>query len=252
MQVLVISDIHANLVALDGVLADAEEIGFDEVWCLGDVVGYGPDPNACIERLANLTVPLTCVAGNHDWAVLGRMNDEDFNPEARRAIEWTRAQLTASSRRWLEALPESPLERGPCTLTHGSPRNPIYEYILTPSVALANFAYFRTPYCLVGHTHLPVIYYLPEDEQEERPVCRPLAPSLEYQIALAGPHRLILNPGSVGQPRDGDPRASYALFDAEEEIWTYRRLAYSFETTQARMRAADLPERLIARLAYGW
>ncbi len=248
MRVLVLSDIHANLAALEAVLADAEEQGYEATWCLGDVVGYGPDPNECIERLRELPGELVCVAGNHDWAALGRLDIEDFNPEARRAVQWTQAELTAGNRAWLESLPDQPVVRGRYTITHGSPRHPIWEYILTPSIARSNFEHFSTPYCLIGHTHVPVIYRLPEEDKR----CEALMPTTEFPIALAGPHRLILNPGSVGQPRDSDPRASYALLDTDRDVWIYRRLAYPVELTQAKMREAGLPERLIARLAYGW
>ncbi len=251
MRVLVLSDIHANLAALEAVLADAQELGYDETWCLGDIVGYGPDPNECIERLGNLPGKLVCVAGNHDWAALERLSVDDFNPEARRAVEWTRAELTARHRVWLEGLPDDPQVLGRYTITHGSPRGPIWEYILTPSIAQSNFAYFSTPYCLVGHTHVPVIYRLAEGEEEGQR-CQALIPAQDQFIRLEGPHRLILNPGSVGQPRDSDPRASYALLDTEDDIWLYRRLPYPIELTQAKMREAGLPERLIARLSYGW
>ncbi|MCD6291628.1 MAG: metallophosphoesterase family protein [Anaerolineae bacterium] len=252
MRVLILSDIHANLAALEAVLEDAEQFDYEEVWCLGDVVGYGPNPNECIEQLRRLPTRLVCVAGNHDWAVLGRLDIADFNLEARQAVEWTRRQLRADHRAWLEELPDYPLIRGRFTITHGSPRHPIWEYILTPSVAHSNFEYFDTPYCLVGHTHVPVIYQLVQDESDKREHCRALVPTQEHPIALAGPHRLILNPGSVGQPRDSDPRAAYALLDLKEELWIHRRVAYPIELTQARMREAGLPERLILRLSYGW
>lgn len=252
MRVLVLSDIHANLAALEAVLADANTLGYDEVWCLGDVVGYGPDPNECIERLRALPNKLICVAGNHDWAALGRLDIEDFNPEAQRAVQWTQAALTPSHRAWLENLPDTPIVLGRYTIAHGSPRHPVWEYILTPSVAHSNFAHFSTPYCLVGHTHIPIIYRLSENETESRAHCQALNPIPNHWIALAGSHRLILNPGSVGQPRDSDPRASYALLDVEDELWMYRRLPYPVELTQMRMREAGLPDRLIARLAYGW
>ncbi len=251
MRVLILSDIHANLAALEAVLAEAESFGYDETWCLGDIVGYGPDPNECIERLRHLPGKLVCVAGNHDWAALGRLDMDDFNPEARWAVQWTQAKLTSDHRAWLERLPDAPLVRGRYTITHGSPRYPIWEYILSASVAHSNFAHFSTPYCLIGHTHVPAIYRLTEEE-DGRDRCQELTPVFEHSIMLAGSHRLILNPGSVGQPRDSDPRASYALLDTDNDLWTYRRLSYPVELTQARMREAGLPNRLIARLSYGW
>ncbi len=154
MRILVISDIHANLDAFDAVLQDARG-QWDYVWCLGDVVGYGPDPNDCVERLREL--PHLCLAGNHDWAALGRLDLSTFNSDARAAVTWTSAALRPAGRRWLEALPTT-FVVGDYTLAHGSPREPIWEYILEPQVAALNFSHFETSFCLVGHTHQPVIY----------------------------------------------------------------------------------------------
>ena len=241
MRYLVISDIHSNLAAFEAVLADAGS--FDQVWCLGDMVGYGPDPNECVERLRDL--PHICVAGNHDWAALGKLDLDDFNPDARKACLWTRKQLSPSNWAYLEALPESLVEEG-FTLVHGSPHHPIWEYILNPSIAQANFEHFDTKFCLVGHTHVPIIY---RDNPNQG--CETMIPSYDDPLAL-GEDRLIINPGSVGQPRDGDPRASYAVLDPDELTLEYRRISYPIETTQARMVEKDLPVRLVMRLAYGW
>jgi len=248
MRYLIISDIHSNLAALDAVLADAGS--FDKVWCLGDVVGYGPDPNECLERLRDL--PHTCVAGNHDWAALGKMNTEDFNPAAKKACQWTREQLSPSNLEYLEALPKSLVEED-FTLVHGSPRHSIWEYILYPSIAEANFEHFDTKFCLVGHTHVPVIYR--DNPENPAQACDTVIPSLNNPLVL-GEERLIINPGSVGQPRDGDPRASYAIFDSDrkrsDHTLEYRRVSYPIETTQEKMKDKDLPARLIIRLGYGW
>ena len=244
MRYLIISDIHSNLEAFEAVLADAGF--FDRVWCLGDVVGYGPDPNECVERLRDL--PHICVAGNHDWAVLGKLDLDDFNPEARRACLWTREQLLPANREYLEALPQSLVEEG-FTLVHGSPRHPIWEYILYPSTARANFEHFDTRFCFVGHTHVAVIYrHNPENPAK---ACDVLIPSLDDPLVL-GEDRLIINPGSVGQPRDGDPRASYIILDSDKLTLEYRRIPYPVEVTQARMMEKGLPPRLIVRLGYGW
>jgi len=244
MRYLIISDIHSNLAAFEAVLADAGP--FDKVWCLGDMVGYGPDPNECVERLRGL--PHICVVGNHDWATLGKLDTEDFNPDAQRACLWTRKQLSPSNLEYLETLPETIVEEG-FTLVHGSPRHPIWEYILTPSIAKANFEYFDTRFCFVGHTHIPVIYrYHPENPGK---ACDTLIPSLNDPLIL-GEDRLIINPGGVGQPRDGDPRASYAVLDSDELTLEYRRTPYPIEVTQARMMEKGLPVRLIIRLGYGW
>ena len=248
MRYLIISDIHSNLAAFEAVLADAGS--FDKVWCLGDVVGYGPDPNECVERLRDLDH--VCVVGNHDWAALGKMDTEDFNPTAKRACHWTREQLSPSSLEYLEALPKSLVEED-FTLVHGSPRQPIWEYILYPSIAEANFECFDTRFCLVGHTHVPIIYrHRPENPDHP---CDAVIPSPHDPLVL-GEERLIINPGSVGQPRDGDPRASYAILDSDRErsnfTLKYRRVSYPIEATQARMAERGLPARLIIRLGYGW
>ncbi len=256
MRVLVLSDIHANLTALDEVLADAEQAvwlgrrGFDAVWSLGDIVGYGPSPNECIERLRQFDGHLR-VAGNHDWAALDRLDLDEFNPEARKMVIWTQDQLDSLSYAYLRHLPDEPLVRGEITITHASPRHPIWEYIHSVNIARANFAHFDTPFCLVGHTHVPRIYRLVEEEKGEA-ICTAHMPLYDHDIALDGDHRLIVNPGSVGQPRDNDPRASYALLDTQEYTCRFRRVPYAYEITQANMRQAGLPERLIARLAYGW
>jgi diadenosine tetraphosphatase ApaH/serine/threonine PP2A family protein phosphatase len=241
MRYLIISDIHSNLAAFEAVLADAGS--FDKVWCLGDVVGYGPDPNECVEQLRAL--PHVCVVGNHDWAALGKMDTEDFNPDAKRACLWTREQLSPSNLEYLETLPKSLVEEG-FTLVHGSPRHPIWEYILHTPTAKANFEYFDTRFCFVGHTHIPVIY-----RDHPNQACDTLTPSLDDPLVL-GEERLIINPGSVGQPRDGDPRASYAILDSAEHTLEFRRIPYPIEITQARMVDKSLPVRLIIRLAYGW
>ncbi len=243
MRVLVLSDIHANLAALEQVLEDAGQV--DAVWCLGDVVGYGPDPNECIDLLRSIK-PEHWLAGNHDWAALGKLDISDFNPMARVAALWTREQLTPENRAFLERRPTRERATDPrFTLAHGSPRHPVWEYILDLQTAAVNFAHFDTPYCLVGHTHVPVIF----QQLNSRVGVSPFAPSQPIQLTE---ERLIINPGSVGQPRDGDPRASYLILDTEALTVTLRRTPYPIEETQTRMRKAGLPARLISRLAYGW
>lgn len=245
MRVLVLSDIHANLAALERVLEDAAG-AYDIVWCLGDIVGYGPEPDACVAAVRELNA--LSVVGNHDWAVLRRMDVEDFNPEARNAVIWTRDHISRDNLIWLGNLPDQPLVRGEFTLTHGSPRDPVWEYMLYPSTAQANFQHFATRCCLVGHTHVPALHLL----NPENPKVRALALLPGQELSLQDGWRAILNPGSVGQPRDNDPRAAYALLDTEKFTWEVRRVTYPVEVTQARMRAVGLPERLINRLAYGW
>jgi predicted phosphodiesterase len=242
MKVLVISDIHANLTALEAVLSDAGE--YDSVWCLGDLVGYGPDPNACIELVAGLP-NLTCIMGNHDAATLRQIEVSSFNPEARAGILWTQEKLSAENSEILQSLPERAV-MDHITLVHGSPRQPIWEYLLDTRTATYNFDHFETAYCFVGHTHLPVIYHLPDEALSARLI----VPENSTQLTLAP--RAIINPGSVGQPRDRDPRAAYAILDLEQYTWECHRVEYDIRAVQERMRAAELPERHIIRLAAGW
>ncbi len=243
MRVLVISDIHANLTALETVLADAGD--YDAAWCLGDLVGYGPDPNECVERVRALP-NLQCLIGNHDKAALGEIDLALFNADARQAVSWTQETLTNEAHAYLESLPEA-VEIGKYTLVHGSPRQPVWEYILDRNIAAQTFPYFATPYCLVGHTHSPVIF----TESSDGPPApeKRLRPGERLTL---GRNRRILNPGSVGQPRDSIPDASYAVLDFEAAVWEARRVPYDVAATQARMASQELPERLIARLAYGW
>jgi predicted phosphodiesterase len=243
MRVLIISDIHANLVALEAVLAHAGS--YDSVWCLGDLVGYGPNPNECVARVRALP-GLICLLGNHDQAVLGDIDLRVFNGDARASIHWTRQAVTRDTLDYLRSLSPECLWRD-YTLVHASPRQPIWEYIIDRDIAYENFPFINTIYCLVGHTHQPVIY------QQNAPHGDVLEEDPDYEAPrpLARQH-LIINPGSVGQPRDNNPDASYAVLDVDHEIWNYRRVAYDVAATQGRVRTAGLPERLAARLGYGW
>ena len=243
MRVLIISDIHANLTALETVLADVND--FDAVWCLGDLVGYGPDPNECVERIRSLP-GLACILGNHDAATLDQIDVSAFNPEARTAIEWTQNALSPTNMDFLKNLPQTLVMEDDVTLAHGSPRQPVWEYLLDTRTATLNFEYFQTPFCFVGHTHLPVLYHLADDARS----ARLLVPENFTQSKLMP--RSIINPGSVGQPRDRDPRAAYAIFDTEQDLWEFRRVSYDIESVQNRMKAAHLPERHILRLSAGW
>lgn len=243
MRILVISDIHANLDAFEAVLQDAAG-QWDYVWCLGDVVGYGPDPNECVTRLRAL--PHLCLAGNHDWAALERVDLALFNPDARQAAAWTGQALTPANRQWLADLPTT-FVLGDYTLAHGSPREPVWEYILEPRVAALNFRHFETPFCFVGHTHQPVIY----EAQENAGRVAMMLPDAGQRRPLNG-RRQIINPGSVGQPRDQNPQAAYTLLDVPAGIHEHRRVAYDVAAVQARMRRHGLPERLVRRLEHGW
>jgi diadenosine tetraphosphatase ApaH/serine/threonine PP2A family protein phosphatase len=241
VRYLIISDIHANLAALEAVLDDAPV--FDKIWCLGDLVGYGPNPNECVERIQDF--PHISLAGNHDRATMGRLDLSSFNTDARAANAWTQMTLAPATREYLGSL-STHAEHNGFYMAHASPREPVWEYILDANLAYANFAYFSVPICLVGHTHIPIIFEL--DEQRRR--CETRIPPFSEPIALES-RRLIINPGSVGQPRDGNPRASYAMLDMDNMTWEFRRVAYPVEITQERMRARGLPRRLIERLEVG-
>lgn len=242
MRILIISDIHGNLTALEAVLADADG-SYDTVWCLGDLVGYGPDPNECVEQVRSLP-KLTCLVGNHDKAAIGDIDINTFNLDARTAIAWTQDALTSASREYLTNLPEKKVQ-GVYTLVHASPRQPVWEYILDAYIASQNFSYFETPYCLVGHTHIPVIY------QQEGYAAVERRPNYD-ELTTFGNERLIINPGSVGQPRDSNPDASYAILDFDSRQWEYRRVPYNVAETQRRMTENKMPTRLISRLQKGW
>lgn len=242
MRILVISDIHANDTAFEAVLKHSEG-DWDFVWCLGDVVGYGPDPNECVERLK--TLPQLCLAGNHDWAALNRLDVKTFNPDARRAVEWTQDTLTAENTEFLEHLPVT-FVIGDYTLVHASPREPIWEYILEPSIAALNFPHFETPYCFVGHTHQPVIYTIDEAESS----AQSNLPRYNESHTLNG-QRQIINPGSIGQPRDQNPDAAYGILDLTSGVFVHRRIPYNIRAVQRRMLDYNLPERLITRLEHG-
>ena len=246
MRVLVFTDIHANLPAFEAVLADAKRRapGHDAIWCLGDVVGYGAEPNACVELLRSVTQH--CLPGNHDYAVLGKLDLSTFHDAAAHAARWTRNELAPANMAWLEARPVT-LNFGDFTLVHGSPREPIWEYLIDIATAEENFGAFATQCCLVGHTHVPLNFI----EDTATGNVRVAFPEPGVAFTLRKQSRYILNPGGVGQPRDGDPRAAYALLDTEERFWTTFRVDYDIKAEQEAMRKAGLPDRLIDRLEYG-
>ncbi len=242
MRALIVSDVHSNLEALDAVIADAgQRGGFDCAWCLGDMVGYGPEPSECLRRLRGFN--LTAVAGNHDYAAAGVIDASDFNGAAYAAIRWTAQQLDAGDRRFLAELPMVNIQP-PFTLVHGSLRAPIVEYLLHPVQALATFELLTTPYCLVGHSHQPFVC------RETRPAPLFLPFPGDGREPLDDGRRII-NPGSVGQPRDRDTRASYAVFDSDGPAVEHYRVEYDIAATQSKMRRARLPQYLVERLAHG-
>jgi predicted phosphodiesterase len=240
MRVAVISDVHGNYHALEMVLEEIEAEGIDTIWCLGDTVGYGPLPNECCEAVEERAHVI--LVGNHDLVVLGELAVSDFNDEAAAAALWTSEVLTRRSRGFLERLKPS-IELEGADLFHASARDPIWEYVLTEEAARATLDLSDAPLVLVGHSHVPLALTL-----EGTGVAGGQTPG-GTEVALDG--RWLLNPGSVGQPRDGDPRASWLLLDLKERFAAFRRVQYPIQQTQVEMRERGLPGTLAARLARG-
>ena len=247
MRVLLLSDIHSNFEALTAVVRDARDRGsVDAIWNLGDTVGYGPDPGQCVRFLQDEGA--VSVAGNHDLGAIGRISLSDFNPYAAAACRWNGSQITQEEAAFLGSL-QLRVEEDTFTLVHGSPRDPVWEYLYSEDTARQNFPLFSTPICLVGHTHVPLAFALEDSDGRQR--CRGTLLAPDVPLKLEEGTRLIYNPGGVGQPRDGDPRACYALYDGEAQTITHHRVSYDIAATQQRMTAAGLPQYLIERLAAG-
>jgi len=242
MRYAILSDVHANLDALDAVLEDVAREGVERIVCLGDFVGYGPEPNECVERLRPLVH--FALVGNHDLAAVGRLDPNRFNLYARIAIEWTRQHLSPSTRAYLESLPARTEAEG-VLFVHASPRDPVEEYILDPVTADDNFRYEPFQICFFGHSHLPVWFV--HDGQRTELRCLPY----RTPVRLEGELRHLVNVGSVGQPRDGDPRAAYVVYDAAQRTAELRRVPYPVERVQRKMQAAELPKPLWLRLGEG-
>jgi predicted phosphodiesterase len=247
MRILIVSDIHANAVALDTVLDTVGQ--FDGLWCIGDTIGYGPRPNECVEKMREFAN--FAISGNHDWACIGKIDLDDFNPDARTANRWNGQQLTEDNLAWLKSL-DTRIERldgfPDFTMAHGSPRDPVWEYLLTVEQALANFndRHFRTRVCFIGHSHIP-LYFRNDYERG----CQRRFPEPGDVIDLSEEARFIINPGSIGQPRNQDPRAAYAILDTEANTVTFQRVDYDFIATQHQMRDVNLPIALVRRLSFG-
>jgi predicted phosphodiesterase len=241
MRVAVISDIHANLHALTAVLENVERERPDAIWCLGDLVGYGPRPNECCRTVRDHAD--ISLVGNHDLVVLGVVDVAEFNPEAGRAAAWTQEVLDDDSRGYLAALEPRATADG-VELYHGSPRNAVWEYVLDVEAIQAAFSSSEAPIVLIGHSHIPIVARLAEDDL--RAAHAPEGTEGELEGG-----RLLLNPGSVGQPRDGDPRAAWLLLDLGQGRAHFRRVEYPVEQTQDEIREAGLPEALAERLAFG-
>jgi diadenosine tetraphosphatase ApaH/serine/threonine PP2A family protein phosphatase len=243
MRVAVVSDVHSNLPALEAVLRHADAAGaVDGLWCTGDIVGYGASPSEVISLLRGRAV--ITVAGNHDLASCGAMSTEEFNPVAEAAVEWTAEQLTPQECEWLYDL-KLVETTGDWTLVHGSLRAPEWEYLLDTESASAHLALQTTPYSIVGHSHLPFFVI---ETPDDGPVFRRVADGDAVELPA---ERLIGNPGSVGQPRDGDPRASYLLYDDASATITWHRIEYDVAAAQRAIVDAGLPRFLAERLAMG-
>lgn len=291
MRYAIISDIHANLEALQAVLQEVRQVArragrpFDALWCLGDLVGYGPDPTECVDLVRSYTDIV--ISGNHDQAVAGTLPQERFNDSAQVTADWTRERLPQTHLRYLADLSER-LVFGECTLVHGSPRNPVWEYLTSAENATLSFPCFSTRLCVVGHTHVPTIFLQREEPalsgaqakggrfgqaissedmlgldvldrlaaEEEALIRETLSSACEMLLPGEGSwapppgYRAIVNPGSVGQPRDGDPRAAFMVYDTAQGFEFYR-VAYPLEQTQRKIWRSGLPARMAVRLSYG-
>jgi predicted phosphodiesterase len=248
MRILVLSDLHSNATALDAVL-DAAQDRWDLSVCLGDVVGYGPDPNEVTARLRELGTQT--IRGNHDKAATGLMPTDDFNPVAKAAVDWTRSQLSPDNLKWLTELPHGPLEVGGIVLVHGALQDED-EYVFTPEQALEGLLDSNAALTFFGHTHHQGGFsYLSASNHLEMLNLRPRSSEPFAALRLDVGYRYLLNPGSIGQPRDSDPRAGFAIADLEHNVVEFWRVPYDISGVQSRMRAARLPEALAQRLSLG-
>jgi predicted phosphodiesterase len=246
MRILVLSDLHSNATALDAVLAAAKD-HWDLSVCLGDVVGYGPDPNEVTARLREMGTQT--IRGNHDKAVTGLMITDDFNPIAKAAVDWTRAQLKPEHLAWLSALPQGPLATDGVVLVHGALQDED-EYVFTPAQALDGLLDSTAEVTFFGHTHHQGGFSY-QDSQLEVLQIRPRPSESIAALRIEQPRRYLLNPGSIGQPRDGDARAAFAIADLEHDTVEFWRVPYDIASVQERMRLVKLPEPLIQRLTVG-
>ena len=256
MRLAVLSDIHANLPALEAVLADVDGAGLDQLWCLGDVVGYGAHPDECTSLVAEHCA--LCLVGNHDLAVLGELDDSSFSPAAAAAVRWTRETAKPETIEFLRGL--EPADEGrEVALYHASPRDPVWEYVLWPDQAAECIAVQAARVSLVGHSHVALFFVMAEDGRARlsRGEAIDLDDAAKGAPAGAGTRldltegRWLINPGSVGQPRDGDPRAAWLELDTDAWEVAYHRIEYEIDRAADAIAASDLPEHLAKRLYVG-
>jgi predicted phosphodiesterase len=256
MRLAILSDIHANLPALEAVLIDTEGAGVDELWCLGDVVGYGAQPDECATLIAGRCA--LCLVGNHDLAVLGELDISAFSPAAAAAVRWTREVAKPNTVQFLQGLAPAD-ESHEVALYHASPRDPVWEYVLWPEQAAECIGLQASRVSLVGHSHVALFFVMPENSYggSQPGLAIDLADAAKGSHAGAGTRldlsegRWLINPGSVGQPRDGDPRAAWLELDTDTWDATYHRVEYEIGRAAEAIAATELPEHLARRLYVG-
>lgn len=242
MKYAIIGDVHSNLEALTEVLRKAKELEVDQFLCIGDLVGYNADPSVCLELVRDLN-PVAVTRGNHDQHACAETDLAGFNPQAMKAVQWTREHLTEEERDWLGKLPYRQTVGAKITLVHATLDMPEgWGYIFDRFTASASMGYQVTPVCFFGHTHVPLVFEKGSDVTKG---------DIHEDIILKPGHKYLINVGSVGQPRDGDPRASFATYDSEERCVRVHRIEYDIAACQAKIREAGLPERLATRLETG-
>ncbi|NQT30362.1 MAG: metallophosphoesterase family protein [Candidatus Saganbacteria bacterium] len=237
----IISDIHGNLEALETVINKLKEV--DKIVCVGDIVGYGPNPNECVEKIRELNIP--SVGGNHEKAVTQEFSMENFNSRAKQAVLWTQKVIAPENLEYLKQLPLI-LEEDGFELVHGSLNSPLEQYIYSIPDSILTFQAMTKPLCFTGHTHKPLFVALKKDGNYDGRLLQD-----DDELLVDDYEKIIINVGSVGQPRDKDPRASYGIYDSKTSLFGMHRVAYDISKVQEKMQQAQLPQPLIDRLSFG-
>jgi len=245
MRYCIISDIHANLPALNAVINHSQTQKIDEYICLGDIVGYGPQPTECLNLVKSLTANIC--AGNHDYAAVKKIETDDFNKYALESIEWTTGILSETDKLFLSNRLAEKISVGGFEGVHGALTNPVSDYMVNIWIAVANFKLMSANLCFNGHTHIPLIFSMNSETKETDTIRMPISGKIYLESSV----KYIINAGSVGQPRDNDPRSSYLVFDNAELSVEYYRVEYDINSVQLKMRDVGLPDFLITRLALG-